>query len=106
MLQNIDNILQSYAGTFGVTWNYIAKKLRFCSCAMVIKPSKSIYKDLMNKKSSLYSYDSGDQGLFITYFSEYLLTSGYEQLPLRVAMDKFNVLGQFFARQIDVWLIL
>jgi glycogenin glucosyltransferase len=44
---------------------------RFNSGVMVIRPNKSIFEDMMNKKDTMFTYDGSDQGFLNSYFEDW-----------------------------------
>ena len=44
---------------------------RFNSGVMVVRPDKTMFKDMMSKKDTLSTYDGGDQGFLNSYFKDW-----------------------------------
>ena len=65
---------------------------RFNSGVMVIRPDKRVFRDMMKKKDTLYTYDGSDQGFLNTYFRN------WQKLDI-----KYNAGKRIFSETPDHW---
>jgi len=71
VIKSIDHLFREVTEDFAACACTPYWEDRFNSGVMVLKPDKAVFKDLMAKKDTLYTYDGGDQGFLNSYFRKW-----------------------------------